>query len=372
MNGAHRLVQVPPGVQCFVGDEARRRRSIEARIVSVFEGWDYEEIIPPLFDYADVFEGFALGSKMYSFLGRDGSLLALRPDFTSLLAKIVAGRLATRPPPIRLYYSGEVLRYEPPKAGRQSELHQIGLERLGGEARSADAEVLAIAAECLEALGVRGFVLTLGHVGVFAGLVAAKGLDATAVALLRDRVEGRDASGVREVLEGAGIQGEPAEALVRLATLGSGPSALDEAAGAFAFCGAAASALNELRGVVAALVEAGFGAHLAIDLGEVRGLDYYTGLVFRLYAPGLGFDVGGGGRYDALLARFGRPLPAVGFMLGLDRVALLLDRQGAQPSLRSLPAERVGEGEPLGAALAHARERRAAGIRVRFGSGESA
>src|SRR6266571_2206805 len=95
VNGAsHRLVQVPPGVQCFVGAEARRRRRIEETAVAVFEGWDYEEIIPPLFDYADVFATPGLAARTYSFVGRDGSLLALRPDFTSLLAKIAAGRLA--------------------------------------------------------------------------------------------------------------------------------------------------------------------------------------------------------------------------------------------------------------------------------------
>src|SRR5262245_42372244 len=205
MNGTvHTRVQVPPGVQCFVGEEARRRRAIEERIVSVFEGWDYQEIIPPLYDYADVFAGPALSARTYSFVGRDGSLLALRPDFTSLLAKITAGRLADEPAPLRLYYSGEVLRYEPPKAGRQSELHQMGLERLGGSPRVADAEVLAIAAECLEALGVRGWVLSLGHVGLFAGLTARSELEASRIEALRERVEGKDVAGVREVLAGAG------------------------------------------------------------------------------------------------------------------------------------------------------------------------
>ena len=104
-------------------------------------------------------------------------MLALRPDFTSLLAKIAAGRLRDRPAPMRLYYSGEVVRYEPVKAGRQSELHQMGLEHLGGEPPAADAEVLAIAAECLERLGARGWVLAVGHVGVFNGLVQGTGLD---------------------------------------------------------------------------------------------------------------------------------------------------------------------------------------------------
>ena len=152
---AHRLVQVPRGVQCFVGDEVRRRRAIEDIATGVFQGWDYEEIIPPLFDYADVFSTPGLAAQTYSFVDRDGNVLALRPDFTSLLAKIAAGRLAHREAPIRLFYSGEVLRYEPPRAGRHNELFQMGLEHLGGERAGADAEVVAIAAECLDALGVR-------------------------------------------------------------------------------------------------------------------------------------------------------------------------------------------------------------------------
>jgi ATP phosphoribosyltransferase regulatory subunit len=366
VNGSsHRLVQVPPGVQCFLGSEARRRRQIEEQVIAVFEGWDYEEIIPPLFDYADVFASQALLPKTYSFVGRDGSLLALRPDFTSLLAKIAAGRLADRPAPMRLYYSGEVLRYEPPRAGRQSELYQMGLEHLGGDPRAADAEVLAIAAESLDVLGVRGFVLALGHVGVFGGLLAGAALDGATLERLRERVEAKDAVGVRAALPPGAVPEAVGEALVRLTTLSGDASVLAEAERVLAFCPPACAAVGELRQVVDALRSAGLGDGLAIDLGEVRGLDYYTGLVFRAYAPGLGLEVGGGGRYDTLLARFGRPMPAVGFMLGLDRLALLLDRQGARPAPEPPAVEVVG-GSGLGAGLQRAREKRAAGVRVRF------
>jgi ATP phosphoribosyltransferase regulatory subunit len=368
MNGAHRLAQIPPGVQCFVGDEARHRRRIEETVLTVFEGWDYEEIIPPLFDYADVFTGEALSSKTYSFVGRDGSVLALRPDFTSLLAKIAAGRLRDRPAPIRLYYSGEVVRYEPPRAGRQSELFQMGLEHLGGEPRAADAEVLTIAAECLEGLDVAGFVLTLGHVGVFTGLLNGSGIEGARLEELRERVEAKDARGVRRALAEADLAPEAKSALERLTTLAGGTEVLDEATEALACCPAAAAAVGELRAVAEAVSGAGLGSRLAVDLGEVRGLDYYTGLVFRVFAPGLGFEVGGGGRYDSLLARFGRPLPAVGFMLGLDRVALLLARQKREPASSAAAAEPVA-GPDLGNALAEARTKRAAGVRVRFGNG---
>lgn len=365
MNGAHRLSQIPPGVQCFVGEEAHRRRRIEERVLRVFEGWDFEEIIPPLFDYADVFADAALEPRTYSFVGRDGSLLALRPDFTSLLAKIAAGRLAGRPAPIRLYYSGEVLRYEPPRAGSQSELYQMGLEHLGGEARSADAEVLAVAAECLCSLGVQGFLLTLGHVGIFLGLAEAAGLSGPDLLVIRERVESKDAAGVADALRAAAVAGPAADSLVRLATLAGGTEVLGEIKRVASPSSAAAVAARDLEVVVTALHEAGLSAHIALDLGEVRGLDYYTGLVFRVLAPGLGFEVGSGGRYDNLVGRFGRPLPAVGFMLGLDRLDLLLQRQGAlleDPSPEPLPVT----ASDVGQALAAARRLRGEGTRIRF------
>jgi len=151
--------------------------------------------------------------------------------------------------------------------------------------------------------------------------------------------------------------------------IGGGREALDEARAALAFCAPARAALDELGAVTAALAAAGLEPHVAIDLAEVRGLDYYTGLVFRVFAPDLGFEVGAGGRYDALVARFGRPLPAVGFMLGLDRVALLLERQG-RPDAPALPARAV-RGGSLGESLARAVALRGRGERVRFGNGSA-
>src|SRR5262249_14593184 len=158
----------------------------------------------------------------------------------------------------------------------------------------------------------------------------------------------KDASGVRAVLGRGGIPADVTEAVVQLTTLAGDASVLAEASRALSFCAAAREAVEELAGVVSTLREAGLGAHPAGGLGGGRGLDYYTGLVFRIYAPGLGFEVGGGGRYDALLGRFGRPMPAVGFMLGLDRVALLLERQG-QPGVPRPDAEAVA-GAGLGTA----------------------
>jgi ATP phosphoribosyltransferase regulatory subunit len=180
-------------------------------------------------------------------------------------------------------------------------------------------------------------------------------------------VEAKDARGVRALLGSVDLRPEAKGALERLTTLAGGPDVLDQAATAVASSPAASQAVSELGAVSEALTAAGLGGRVAFDLGEVRGLDYYTGLVFRVFAPGLGFEVGGGGRYDALLARFGRPLPAVGFMLGLDRVALLLARLGEVDS--HAPAAEQVSGPDLGVALRTARDRRRAGARVRFGNG---
>jgi ATP phosphoribosyltransferase regulatory subunit len=361
----HRLAQVPRGVQCFVGDEARRRRSIERRIVEVFEGWDYEEIIPPLYDYAEVFSDPDLRPRTLSFVGREGDVLALRSDFTSLLAKIAAGRLSQRSAPMRLYYSGEVLRDEAPGAGRQSELHQMGLEHLGGDRCAADAEVVAIAAECMDGLDLADWVIAIGHIGVFTRLVESMEVDPESQEALRERVDAKDPAGVRELLDARGVSADLARAIGALMQqAGQRMQVLPALEQALAVCPPAQVALGELRELVSALEAAGLGERLLIDLAEVRGLGYYTGVVFRAYAPGLGYDIGRGGRYDSLLGRFGREMPAVGFMFGLDHLASLLDESDAAPA----EAEAVRAHE-LGTALREARERRTQGTRVRMDDG---
>ena len=358
-------LQLPQGASCFALEEARRRRAIEARVVSVFGGWGYQEIVPPLFDEAATFDP-SLASKLYTFTGREGTTLALRPDFTSLVAKIAAGRLGHVEAPLRLYYSGEVVRYEPPRAGRQSESHQMGLEFLGGGGPAADLEILAIAIECLETLGVTEFVLAIGHAGVLTPLLDEAGL--TSDDSRRAAVEGlsrRDPKAVGQALEGAKGSEAARRGLVGLAQDHGIRQSLDASRVALAGTDRALLALDELDLISQALDEAGMEGRVTIDLSESRGLDYYTGLVFRIYGRGLGFDLGGGGRYDSLLGRFGRPMKAIGFMMSLDRLALLVERLGgAAPD--EAPATNV-QAPTLGGSVREARVLRARGERVRFG-----
>jgi ATP phosphoribosyltransferase regulatory subunit len=224
-----------------------------------------------------------------------------------------------------------------------------------------------MAIECLEAVGVEDFVLALGHAGVVTSLLDEAGFAAedprreqVLISLSR-----RDPLSLAEALRDA-----PGSPIARRALVGLGEDngmrqSLEAARELVGSIGRARAALAELESVTRTLVDAGLEKRVAIDLSESRSLDYYTGLVFRIYGEGLGFDVGGGGRYDTLLGRLGRPMPAIGFMLGLDRLALLVERSGrlASPAV----ADGVGvRGGSLGEAVLKARALRAAGKSIRF------
>ncbi len=311
------LLEIPSGVQCFLGDEARLRREIERVAADVFRGWSYDEIVLPLFDFDDVFTrgyGVSAADGIYRFIGRDGEVMALRADFTALAAKVVVSRLSRKELPLRLFYSGEVLRYQPPRAGRQEELFQIGLEHLGAPGVEADLEVLLVARETLARLGIDDAVFTLGHVGFALDLLAGVG-DPEKRALALESLRRRDRDGLRRIVGPAAFD---------LTALTGGTEVLEEARRAVG-----GKALARLEAVVSGMSALGLGEEVRLDLSEVRDFDYYTGLVFEIHAEGSGLELGGGGRYDSLLGRFGRVMPAVGMYLSLDRVSQLLARRGA-------------------------------------------
>ncbi len=316
------LTQIPPGTQILIGDTARRRRAVEATIFSVFEGWSYEEIIPPMFDYFDVFikgMGNDLEDRIYRFIDREGNLLALRPEFTSLLAKMSATRLAGLPKPVRLSYSGEVLRFETPKGGRGREFAQIGIEHYGGDTRSADVEVLLVCMEVLEKLGVSDFQVNLGNVDFFGGIVDRIDLPGERIDALKDVLDVKDQTGLERMMGDMPFDQRQKNILRSIPHLMGGREVLSEMRSLIRN-DRSRSALDHLEEIYDVFAGLGLERHLTIDLGEVRGFDYYSGILFRAYVPGLGFEVANGGRYDGLPAQFGHDTPAVGFSFTLDRL----------------------------------------------------
>jgi len=328
--------QIPPGTQILIGRAARRRRALERTICSVFEGWSYEEIVPPIFDYYDVFikgMGTGLEEQIYRFIDRDGNILALRPEFTSLVAKTVVTRLSKAPRPVRLYYSGEVLRFQKPKGGRQREFAQIGIEHFGSRGKSSDIEILLIAVEAFERLGIPDFQINLGSVDFFGGIVDRISLPEGQIAQLKEVLNLKDQSGLEALLSGLSLEQRRKDILRAIPRLTGGLEVIAEAR-QLVRNERSIQALDHLEEIYILFEKMGLARHLTIDLGEIQGFDYYTGILFRVYVPQLGFEVANGGRYDGLPATFGEDLPAVGFSFSIDRLEQI-----------ATPALAIGDGE---------------------------
>jgi ATP phosphoribosyltransferase regulatory subunit len=306
-----------PGTQDLLFDAARRLRRCEASLCAQFEAKGYAEVIPPSIEGADVF-----GPEAFRALDRSGKLIALRSDFTAQVARIAATRLAGMSP-LRLYYRGSIVRRVAPDSGPVYERLQAGCELVGASGPEADAEVLALAAASLHALGVRGRI-SLGSTGYFSALAAAAGASPRLAASLNDAVDRKDLPTLRGICEREVPPGKAREAILMLAQPPRPQTEARELLARAEALAPSADALDALRRITAALAAArSLGAELEVDLGEVRGLGYYTGIVFNLYALGSPRPVGGGGRYDTLLGRFGDPRPAVGFSLDLDALVPL-------------------------------------------------
>ena len=307
------IAPIPPGALDLAGDAVRRRRALQSRMLERLEAAGYEEIIPPTFEYAEVFVragGGEVADRLIRFLDLDGRLLALRYDFTSSVARLAATKLADRPTPLRLSYAGKVFRQEPERDGRRPrEILQVGGELLGEDGVTADVEVLRLALALVGCAGVAEFQLNLGHVGALAPALAALAPDERAV--VRRLIDRKDAAGLAAAAPGT---------LTELPFIIGRRDALERAARLMA-----ASAPNEgvarLQAIDAALSD-GERRHVVYDFGEVRGLDYYTGIHFEIFVAGAGTAVGAGGRYDDLMGRFGRALPAVGLAIDLDALAV--------------------------------------------------
>lgn len=352
----------------YFGAEARLRRRVEDIAMSVFDGWSYEEITTPSVDYYSLFE-FGMGHmearRAFRFTDTDGRMLALRPDVTSSVARAAATLLARRERPLRLCYAGQVFRQQPAShAPWRRESEQLGCEHVGSELGGADLEVLAIVVEVLKRLGLAArFSITLNDVGVFNGVAERLALGAGERDRMRRLIDVRDAAELQRLLA-QHARAEEACSFARLAELPGKSEVLADAVRLIKNprSAEALARLGQLWDTAGAL---GLTDQLEIDLGDLSGLDYYTGLTFKIYVEGVGSRAGGGGRYDNLTANFGRAEPAVGFVLDLDALAEALSRQFA-PSPEP-ETERTAErltGDDTVALFLRALERRAGGKRV--------
>ncbi|MCM2357242.1 MAG: ATP phosphoribosyltransferase regulatory subunit [Geobacteraceae bacterium] len=330
INPAKIEAPLPKGVTDFLPEKADKIGYIEGKIRRVFELWGFRRIITPLLEFHDVMAlgmGDDLKERAFRFDDRQsGRLLAIPPDVTPQVARIVATRMQGYPLPHRLYYNGRVLRHAEIQSGRNREIFQAGVELIGLDSPEADAEMVAMAVEALQGLGLDSFKVDLGQVEFFRGVMASSGLAAPAQRLLQEAIAKKDASAVRGILEQEPVADAVKEEIALLPRLFGGREVLAEAA-RVAGNDRSKRALDNIARVLDILDIYGVSDYLSIDLGEIRGLDYHTGLTFEGFVGGLGEPVCGGGRYDDLTAKYGFNAPATGFAFNILALLSALERR---------------------------------------------
>ncbi len=327
---------IPRGVADHFGAAAVARRQAEATLRDLARRWAYVEIIPPTFEYAETLAseaGAQLAGELYRFIDRDGSDLALRPDLTIPTARVAGSKLFDQPMPQRYFYAGPAFRFEEPRAGRQREFWQAGIELIGAGSPDADAEVLAFTVQALHGLGLSKIQFTLGHLGYFHGLIEHLQLAPEAVQTLHTALDRKSSDDLAVLVAELDPPDDDRAALLGLIDLiGPQGAGVLGRAQALARNGPMIDAVERLRAVETRLEHYGVKDHFAIDLADVRGMDYYTGITFKAYTPQIGFAVVNGGRYDNLIGHFGPPQPAVGGAFYLDRILLARTRQAGPPA----------------------------------------
>ena len=312
---------IPPGTRDILPDEMRELRQLQWTLLETFGRFGYGEVVTPTIEYDEVMargDGRTAGSA-YRFFDERGDLLALRSDMTVPIARLVAGRYVGAEPPFRLCYVANAYRAVRPQRGQMREFAQAGVELIGPEAPGGTAEVVAVLQAALDAVGLRRAVIGLGDADLYRQALAELGIEGEARESLLEKLAMHDLVGLQEELalvEGVGE--EQRATLVSLSQLRGGREVLEEARSIGGE--AVARAIARLQGTFDELERRGAAERVQIDLGLLRDLGYYSGAILEIYDPALGHVLGGGGRYDRLLERFGRDLPAAGFSFYLERV----------------------------------------------------
>jgi ATP phosphoribosyltransferase regulatory subunit len=297
----------------------RELRALSDRLRGVFDAAGYGEVWTPALEYEDVLrlgDSQAAGAAFRLF-DAQGRVLVLRSDPTIPIARLVANRFADAEPPIRLCYFAHAYRAIERGAAQAREFLQSGVELIGAPAPEGDAEIVALVLEALASAGLRRHRIGLGDASIYPLLLAQTGVPEAERATLLAHLVRRDLPALEADVDRLGLSAAERELVMAPATLRGGPEVLERATGPLAV---AVGNLRRIHELVAERGGAEAADRLIFDLGLVRDMGYYTGTVFEVYDPAVGYALGGGGRYDDLCGRFGRPLPACGLALDVQRV----------------------------------------------------
>ena len=282
----------------------------------------------------------------------------VRTDMTVPVARLAATRFDDAPLPLRFWYLASSVRPWAPQRGQDGEFAQAGAELLGLRSAEADAECLVLLCDALTALRLPEFRVALGNVAFYRSLVDSLGLQATDASRLLAALADRDYPLLESIANKAHVPDEARRDLQRALELSGTRDVLGHAR-KLAGTPAMVEAVEHLVRVRDLVEEAGFEEHVAFDFALFQDLSYYSGIIFEVYAPGVGLPIATGGRYDGLLARFELDAPGVGFAIALDRAHAALEEAGLVPPARPVLSFAGGLDEP-----ARAQELRRAGWQV--------
>ncbi len=325
MAGVERWL-LPDGIAEILPNRALGVERLRRRLLDLYHSWGYDLVIPPLAEFTDsLLSGSGSDLELMTFKITDqvsGRTMGVRADITPQVARMDAHSLR-RAGPNRLCYAGQVLytRARQPLASRSP--LQVGVELFGEDGLGADEEVIALMVETLRTAGINGAVLCLGHVGIYRGLEECAELSVEQRGELFQLLQSK-ASSLAAWLENNVRDVEIRKALAALPDLAGGLNVLEQARAALENAPAeVGAALDELTAVLAAIQVRFPAITLSVDLAELRGYHYHTGIVFAAFAPGTSEALGNGGRYDHIGEAFGRSRPATGFGADLETLAAL-------------------------------------------------
>jgi histidyl-tRNA synthetase len=324
----------PRGTRDFLSKEMKQRKHVENTFRRVFENYGYGEIKTPIFEDLSLFtmkSGEAIKEEIYHFKDKGERDLALRPELTAPVARLYLNELQRSPKPIKMYYFGSCFRYERPQAGRFRQFWQFGCELIGGKSPEAEAEVIAMAAHCLEEIGLTDYEFHIGNLGIIRSLLNDAEIPGEEQGQIMGLVDKGDVEELENLLNNMNISESLKEILLKLIEITGHNEVVDEVRAIIKKCEGAFKALDDLEDLLNHLETFGFTNYI-VNLGIARGLDYYSGMVFEIYVHGLGAQkqISGGGTYNLIEIFGGEPVESTGFAFGFDRVMEALKNQNAE------------------------------------------
>ncbi|MBN1676953.1 MAG: histidine--tRNA ligase [Candidatus Thermoplasmatota archaeon] len=317
------MIQRPRGTRDFGPAEMAKRRKVELAMREACSRFGFGEVVTPTFEHSELFtlrSGQSIVDEMYVFKDKGDREMALRPEITASVIRFYVNEMSTHPKPLKLYYVGNCFRYENPQSGRYREFFQIGAELIGSKNPETDAEVIALAVNCIRSAGLENFVVRVGHIGVLKSLVREQIEDEKAAADVLRMIDKEDWDALGDMFDARVLPRKLFDRITAIADIKGGIEELNNLEDS--------EATRHLRELFDVLRLYGI-EDCQVDLGIVRGLDYYTGMVFEIDAPKLGAEkqVLGGGSYALSELFGGEPVFSTGFAIGIDRVALAIDAE---------------------------------------------